>query len=70
MYAKTFPWATTSRKGSFAFCLKCSRDTNLGRGGTRDLKRHQETKLHKDSENDGVGELLYSPTLGQYERSL
>ena len=36
-YAKTFPWATTSRKGSsFAFCMKCSRDLNLGRGGTRD----------------------------------
>ena len=29
-YAKTFPWTTTSRKGSsFAFCMKCSRDINL-----------------------------------------
>ena len=77
-YAKTFPWATTSRKGSsFAFCMKCSRDINLGRGGTRDLRRHQETKLHKHSEKDGVGYCLYShkkmvwvyclysPTLGQ-----
>ena len=55
-YAKTFPWATTSRKGSsFAFCMKCSRDINLGRGGTRDLRGHQETKLHKHSEKDGVG---------------
>ena len=45
-YAKTFPWATTSTKGSsFAFCMKCSRDINLGRGCTRDLRRHQETKL-------------------------
>ena len=69
-YAKTFPWATTSRKGSFAFCLKCSRDINLGRGGTRDLRRHQETKLHKHSEKDGVSVLLYSPALGQLERSL
>ena len=57
-YAKTFPWATTSRKGSsFAFCMKCSRDLNLGRGGTRDLRRHQEMKLHKHSEKDGVGVL-------------
>ena len=57
-YAKTFPWATTSRKGSsFAFCMKCSRDINLGRGGTRDLRRHQETKLHKHSEKVGVGVL-------------
>ena len=54
--AKTFPWTTTSRKGSsFAFCMKCSRGVNLGRGGTRDLRRHQETKLHKYSEKDGVG---------------
>ena len=43
----------------FAFCMKCSRDINLGRGGTRDLRRHQETKLHKHSEKekDGVGVL-------------
>ena len=37
--------------------MKCSRDINLGRGGTRDLRRHQETKLHKHSEKDGVGVL-------------
>ena len=35
--------------------MKCSRDISLGRGG--DLRRHQETKLHKHSEKDGVGEL-------------
>ena len=64
-YAKTFLWATTLRKGySFAFCMKCSHDINLGRGGTRDPWRHQETKLHKHSEKDGVAG-LYSPTLGQ-----
>ena len=64
-YAKTFPWATTSRKGSsFAFCMKCSRDINLERGGTRDLRRHQETKLHKHSEKDGVGVLLLQSYFG------
>ena len=47
----------TSRKRScFAF-MKCSCYINLGRGGTRDLRRHQETKLHKHSEKDGVGVL-------------
>ena len=66
-YAKTFPWATTLRKGSsFAFCMNYSRDINLGRGVTRDLRRHQETKLHKHSEKYGVCVYcLYSPTLGQ-----
>ena len=37
--------------------VKCFRDINLGRGGTRDLRRYQETKLHKHSEKDGVGVL-------------
>ena len=37
--------------------MKCSHDINLGRGGTRDLRRHQETKLQKHSEKDGVGVL-------------
>ena len=36
---------------------KCSRGINLGRGGTRDLRRHQETKLHTHSEKDSVGVL-------------
>ena len=45
------------KRSFFAFCMKCSCDINLGRGGTRDLRRHQETKLHKYSEKDGVGVL-------------
>ena len=44
--------------------MKCSRDINLGRGGTRDLRRHQETKLHKHSEKDGVGVLPLSSYFG------
>ena len=39
------------------FCMKYSCDINLGRGGTRDLRRHQEMKLHKHSEKDDVGVL-------------
>ena len=34
--------------------MECFRGINLGRGGTRDLRRHQETKLHKYSEKDGL----------------
>ena len=37
--------------------MKCSHDINLGRGGTRDRKRNQETKLYKHSEKYGVGAL-------------
>ena len=56
--AKNFPWATTSRKGSsFTFYMKCSCDINLRKGGTRDFRRHQETKLHKHSEKDCMGVL-------------
>ena len=37
--------------------MKCSCDINLGTGSTRDLRKHQETKLYKNSEKDGVGVL-------------
>ena len=30
-------------------------DINLGSGGTRDCRRHQEAKLHKHSEKNGMG---------------
>ena len=49
--------------------MKCSRDINLGRSGTRDLRRHQETKLYKHSEKDGVGELPLQSYFGPIERS-
>ena len=65
-YAKTFPWATILRKGSsFAFCMKCTRVINLGRGGTRDLRRHQETKLHTQKKKMVWVYCLYSHTQGQ-----
>ena len=37
--------------------MKCSCAINLGRGSPRDLRRRQETILHKHSEKDGVGVL-------------
>ena len=44
--------------------MKSSHDINLGRGGTRDFRRHQETKLHKHSEKDGVGVLTLQSYFG------
>ena len=34
--------------------MKCSRDINLGRGGTRDLRRHQETNTNTQKNSVGV----------------
>lgn len=46
-HTKIFSWATASKKGpTYAFCVKCSRDISLGLGGTKDLKRHEQTALH------------------------
>ena len=43
-----FPWhGKESKKGpTYAFCMKCSRDVSLGLGGTKDLRRHEQTSLH------------------------
>ena len=55
-YSKTFPWATDSKKGpTFAFCMRCNRDISLGQGGTKDLRRHEQTTLHSRSEKACVG---------------
>ena len=53
---------------SFAFCMKCSRDINLGRDGTRDLRRHRETKLLKHSVKDGVGVLPLQSYFGPIKK--
>ena len=46
-HAKLFSWAKDSKKGpTYAFCMKCSRDVSLGLGGTKDLRRHEQTSLH------------------------
>ena len=42
-----FPGPRESKKGpTYEFCLKCSRDVSLGLGGTKDLRRHEQTSLH------------------------
>ena len=46
----SFPWAKVSRKGpSYALCTVCSRDISVAYGGMKDLRKHEQTKLHKSS---------------------
>ena len=46
-YNKRFPWATDSKKGpSYAFCMPCGRDISLAQGGTKDLRKHEQTTVH------------------------
>ena len=41
---KVFPWATSLKKGStYAFCTRC---ISLGKGGSKDLRKHEQTSLH------------------------
>ena len=55
-YSKTFPWSTDSKKGpTYAFCLRCNRDISLGRGGTKDLKQHEQTAVHSRAESGSSG---------------
>lgn len=43
-----FPWAKVSRKGpSFAYCGVCSRDISVAYGGTKDLYKHENRRVHK-----------------------
>ena len=45
--AQVYPWATSSKKGStYAFCTRCNRDISLGKGGSKDLRKHEQTSLH------------------------
>lgn len=46
-YSQQYPWCTESKKGdSYAFCMSCSRDVSLGKGGTKDLRKHESTVIH------------------------
>lgn len=48
--SNSYPWATVSRKGpSYALCRVCSHDISVAYGGTKDLRRHEQTNLHKVS---------------------
>ena len=55
-YSKHFPWSAESKKGkTFAYCMPCSRDVCLGQGGTKDLKKHEQTYLHIKSQQGFSG---------------
>lgn len=48
--SNSYSWATVSRKGpSYALCTVCSRDVSVAYGGTKDLRRHEQTNLHRAS---------------------
>ena len=55
-YSKRFPWATASKKGpTYAFCMPCGRDVSLGQGGTKDLRKHEQTNVHTTSQQGTSG---------------
>ena len=55
-YSKRFPWATASKKGpTYAFCMPCGRDVSLGQGGTKDLRKHEQTNVHTKSQQGTSG---------------
>ena len=46
-YNKRFPWVTDSKKGpSYAFCMPCGRNISLAQGGTKDLRKYEQTTVH------------------------
>ena len=68
-HTKTFPWATESKRGrSWAYCMRCSRDINMGPGGVKDLKRHEMTALHSRAEESCVGARPLSTYFGPARR--
>ena len=45
--SNTYTWAKVSRKGpSFAYCTLCSRDVSVAYGGTKDLRKHEQTAIN------------------------
>ena len=45
-----------SRKGpSFAYCTLCSYDVSIAYGGTKDLRKHEQTALHQSASRSVAG---------------
>ena len=43
-----FTWAIVSRKGpTYARCTVCNRDVSVAYGGTKDLRKHEQTRVHQ-----------------------
>ena len=48
-HPETVSWAKVSAKGpSYAHCTVCNRDVNVAYGGSKDLKRHEQTNIHQN----------------------
>ena len=64
-HSKIFPWATKLRRGrSFAFRMRCGRDINVGQGGQKDLRRHEQTVVHSWAEKSSIGAKPLSSCFG------
>ena len=64
-----FTWAIVSRKGpSYARCTVCNRDVSVAYGGTKDLRKHEQTRVHQamQKSQSGVSSLTsyFSPARG------
>ena len=62
--AQVFPWARPLKKGS-TYAL-CNHDISLSKGGSKDLRRHEQTSLHSqwDSASSGSSSLdaIFGPS--------
>ena len=48
-HPETVSWAKVSAKGpSYAHCTVCNRDVNVAYGGSKDLKRHEQTNIQQN----------------------
>ena len=64
-----FTWAIVSRKGpTYARCTVCNRDVSVAYGGTKDLRKHEQTRVHQEMQKSqsGVSSLTsyFSPARG------
>lgn len=54
-WKNTFEWAESSVLGDkYTYCCICERNLNTFHKGLVDLKRHEETKIHKNSKSVGM----------------
>jgi hypothetical protein len=54
--ANKFKWARASSKGScYAHCISCNRDVSIAYGGTKDLRRHEQTNVHQAAHKSSIG---------------
>ena len=55
-FTPSLTWAISSRKGqSYARCTVCNRDASVAYGGTKDLRKHEQTRVHQASQKGQIG---------------